>query len=337
MNPQIVNGRNPYYDSLKFVLICLVVLAHVFEPTKNNNVVNFNLTLYNWINMFHMPVFIFLSGRFSHISDRKRYKKGIIKLLETYVIFQAIWLIYLKLTGVGLSLGDYLTPWYIMWYILALAFWRMLVLIFADKITEKPIIWIAASVIIGLAVGFVPVGTIFTFQRTFAFLPFFVAGYCTKSVDISKSIRRIPIAVAIIVLIVSFLLMTPIEGKMPIAYIFTCAFPYSQFSMRSDIFLIRAIFYLTAPCVGMAIMRLIPSNNRLAYWGSQTMFIYIYHAFATRALYHLFPNNIIPMALPWLFVYSAIITVALLLLSHSKVLNWLLNPISNSLNINTKK
>ena len=225
---QIIKERNPYYDSLKFVLICLVVLAHVFEPTKNNSVVNINLTLYNWINLFHMPVFIFLSGRFSGISDRQRYKKGIIKLLETYIVFQAIWLVYLRVTNDHLSISDYLTPWYFMWYILSLAFWRLIVFLLSDRIKEKPILWILVSALLGILVGFVPISVLFSFQRTLAFLPFFVVGYCTRGYDVIKSIRRIPIVVAMIVLIVSFFLLYPIEEKIPIAYVFTCAFPYSE-------------------------------------------------------------------------------------------------------------
>lgn len=331
MSVQIVKERNPYYDSLKFVLISLVVLAHVFEPTKNNSVVNINLTLYNWINLFHMPVFIFLSGRFSGISDRQRYKKGIIKLLETYIIFQSIWLVYLRVTSDNLTLSDYLTPWYIMWYILSLAFWRLIVYLFLDKIKENPIIWISASSLLGILVGFVPIGVLFSFQRTFAFLPFFVIGFCTRDYDVMKSIRRMPVVLAIIVIIVSFFLLYPIEERMPIAYVFTCAFPYTEFSTKAYVFLLRAIFYIAAPCVSIAVVRLIPSVKRFANWGRQTMFIYIYHAFATRAFYHLFPNGTLPFTLPWLFAYALVIIVVLLFFSRSKVLNWLLNPISNTI------
>lgn len=80
--------RDAYWDSLKFVLIFLVVLGHVLEINYPEG--SLNRGLYNFIYMYHMPLFVFVSGYFSKIRNKDKYKKGIIRLFETYVIFQII-------------------------------------------------------------------------------------------------------------------------------------------------------------------------------------------------------------------------------------------------------
>lgn len=59
--------RDSYWDSLKFYLILLVVLGHTLEIVVTDG--SFSRALYNSIYLFHMPLFIFVSGRFSHVKD----------------------------------------------------------------------------------------------------------------------------------------------------------------------------------------------------------------------------------------------------------------------------
>lgn len=60
--------RDTYWDSLKFVLIFLVVLGHMIEPYITSSKVI--LAVYNFIYLFHMPLFVFVSGRFSVMKER---------------------------------------------------------------------------------------------------------------------------------------------------------------------------------------------------------------------------------------------------------------------------
>lgn len=64
--------RDKYWDTLKFALIFLVVYGHVI----GNIVIDtcFTRAMFNFIYTFHMPLFIFVSGRFSHYTDKNRYK-----------------------------------------------------------------------------------------------------------------------------------------------------------------------------------------------------------------------------------------------------------------------
>ena len=65
-----IKQRNPYWDTLKAMLIVLVVLGHTGTAMGNK-----------WLSViyaFHMPLFIFISGYFS--------KKQSLSLLEGGVI-----------------------------------------------------------------------------------------------------------------------------------------------------------------------------------------------------------------------------------------------------------
>ena len=48
--------RDIYWDSLKFVLIFLVVYGHIAPRYLEGS--QFNMAIYNFIYMFHMPMFV---------------------------------------------------------------------------------------------------------------------------------------------------------------------------------------------------------------------------------------------------------------------------------------
>ena len=68
--------RDNFWDSLKFLLIFFVVYGHMIETYAPDGY--FNRAMYNFIYIFHMPFFMFISGRFSQIRDRAKYKKTIV-------------------------------------------------------------------------------------------------------------------------------------------------------------------------------------------------------------------------------------------------------------------
>ena len=299
-----------------------MVLAHVYEPAKNNGISY--LTVYNWINMFHMPLFIFISGRFSAMKDRKRYLKGMLRILETYIIFQILWRGGQLIKGGDFSIIDWLTPYYMMWYILSLVFWRLMIYVQSDMINERLSIWIFVSVLISLMAGFIPVGTTLSLQRTLAFLPFFIAGYCTRQIDIISHIRRIPFVLAFVLLVFAFIILIPIGERVKMTDIFCCAISYPTWKYL----IARVLFIISATCMGIAFMRIVPTYIKFAQWGKHTLLIYIYHAFGTYMLFILFPKGILPSEHPWLLIYCCLMLTVLLFLSRFDFFHWLLNPIS---------
>ena len=110
--------RIAYFDNAKFILIFLVVIGHMIDSI-NPEGQTFR-ALYNLIYSFHMPAFIIISGYFAKESclDIKKY-------LTYYVVFE---ILYFPLCY---SEGElFLTPYYILWFLLSLISWHLMLLVF---------------------------------------------------------------------------------------------------------------------------------------------------------------------------------------------------------------
>lgn len=123
-------NRESYWDSLKFFLILCVVFGHFLE--LNNPVGTINRSIFNFIYLFHMPLFVFVSGRFSQMRDKTKYRKSFLRLLETLIIFQ---LAAIFLFG-DFSLGWFAGPWFHLWYLLSLIFWRLVIYIYPPPVSK---------------------------------------------------------------------------------------------------------------------------------------------------------------------------------------------------------
>lgn len=208
--------RDEYWDSLKFVLIFLVVLGHCIGSYMP--VGGFNRALYNSIYTFHMPMFIFVSGMFSQIKDRNKYKLGILRIMETYIVFQLIRAVTPMLLTSDITLRSIASvivgPRYTLWYLLSLIFWRLMVYFTPEKVIRNYPIWIILiCIFISLFGGFIPVGSEFSLQRTMTFLPFFFMGYYAKDIELKKHIAKIPSLLAFAVLLSVFLMYFFILNK----------------------------------------------------------------------------------------------------------------------------
>lgn len=318
--------RDLYWDSLKFILIFLVVYGHIAPHYLGGG--PFNMAIYNLVYLFHMPLFIFVSGRFSHIHDRHRYKRGILLLLESYLVFQAI------RSSVPLLHGESLwrcliIPRWTLWYLVALIYWRLMLLFIPPRWLQHRAWVIGVSVFLSLAVGFVPLSKPFVFQRAFSLLPFFVLGYYSVDVDVRKAIDRIPPVVAAAVLLGAFCVLYFVLNR-SLTLVHDGSYPYwsSDASRTMLRFAGRCVFIPASLVLGAMVMRLVPTHATLARWGRLTLFIYLYHTFAINVLDALVARGYLPQNEVLLIAYAALITLGLVLLSRVKALNVLMNPVS---------
>lgn len=79
--------RDDRIDSVKYWLIVLVITGHVFQCFKGIPTCKL---MWDWIYLFHMPLFIFISGYFSQKKSKKVLKTIIWKLVEPLIIYQII-------------------------------------------------------------------------------------------------------------------------------------------------------------------------------------------------------------------------------------------------------
>lgn len=117
--------RDTFWDSLKFVLIFLVVYGHMLMPEYQSGN-HINTALFNLIYFFHMPLFVFISGRFSQIKDNKKYGRSILRILETFIVLQILYSVLFYFQNDVLPLDIIWKPQLHLWYLLALVWWRLI-------------------------------------------------------------------------------------------------------------------------------------------------------------------------------------------------------------------
>lgn len=158
--------RSFYWDNIKGFLILLVVFAHIiYQLQTTSDCIDRTV---DYIYMFHMPAFVFVSGYFGK-SERARSFEGIIKLVFLYFIFNSI-TVFIKYPEGFTSLVE---PIFSYWYLIALIVWRLTAHRIA-KFKYINVILFAAALIIGF---FPSVDNHFAISRIIGFYPFYMLGY----------------------------------------------------------------------------------------------------------------------------------------------------------------
>ena len=259
-----IKPRIHYWDNIKGFLILLVVLGHLLEQIPDGK----TSILYKLIYLFHMPLFVFCSGYLANYSPQKTVKR----LLIPYVILQILCCIC-TFQKVQLT-----TPFWILWYLLALAVWRITIP-FLDKCSKKRVpIAIVLLALCGCLFGLDDtVGYYGTLSRIIVFYPFFVAGYYIKKYgyiqqvhSVSKTIKAI-FALTVLLAVVTFsFLASHIDAKWLYG-------SYSYAAGNYNVFF-RAAHYLIATMIGAAILMFTPKEKTfISAWGNNSFIIYLSH------------------------------------------------------------
>lgn len=282
-------SRLSYWDNVKGLLIVLVVLGHLLERLPMGN----TLAGYKLIYLFHMPLFVFCSGYLASSSTDKIVKK----ILVPYVICQFIYCVF------SMQVIQATTPIWILWYLLALCFWRLTTPLL-DKVGpwfRIPLIF--AMIIISCLFGFDDsVGYFVSFSRIIVFYPYFMTGFFAKKYDREKSENdflrklrrrsvRITASVVLAVFLVVFLLVSPEINS---------AWLYGSFSYNNGEYNIffRIFHYVMAFAVGIPVLVLVPRRTTFfASWGRNSLIIYLTHIAAVGIAEIVFKNIPVPIFL----------------------------------------
>lgn len=321
--------RDCYIDTLKFVLIVLVVWGHILGEYSFDG--SFSQAAYNTIYLFHMPVFLFISGRYSHVHDKKRYLSGILKLVETYLFFQIVLSLVFSFLGEPLSMKVLTEPAFALWYLLALIYYRIVIYFFYDRLKRHPVPIMIICLAISLASGIIPIGKPFSIQRSLAFLPFFFAGFYSCRLNLEKAVKRIPVLVAAAFLLAIFALFYFFLNR-SLNSVLLCVLSYSEggFAYLNGL-AYRALFILAAAVTGIMFMRCVQSNKTMGKYGEASLSIYIYHQFALLALFAVIKRLALPTHVFVTFLYALTIAWILAILSRTAIFKIGLNPVSSIL------
>lgn len=134
--------------------------------------------LYLLIYSFHMPAFVFISGYCCSKSDGKRL---VVRYLYPYVVFQTLYIALSKYGAHQDVVFQYTTPYWILWYLLALFAWNAMLLLMGDfRRTGKYVIILTG--VVSLLIGYADsVSYFLSLSRILALSPFFFAGYYIKN------------------------------------------------------------------------------------------------------------------------------------------------------------
>ena len=278
--------RTPLWDNARFVAIALVIAGHATLELISKSDPAY--AVYLFIYLFHVPVFVAVSGHFAKASRLTGRDVG--KLVRTlvvpYLAFETIWTgIHWAISGT-LSL-DYTTAWWTLWFLVALLVWRVLLpylVALRFPMTISLVLSVGAGYLGGL-------DDRFALARTFGLLPFFVLGWKLKEGGLTErwmalrpeiiwrwraaafalfGISAVVIAVGIStwrdLLIRRFLLYDEQYGS----------FGYDQWWAGA----VRLLFIAIAMAFCFAFLILMPRRSTpLTSIGRATLYIYLLHSF----------------------------------------------------------
>lgn len=166
-------SRDPWRDNARVALIVLVVFGHCLEPLGAET--SSLDAIYRFIYLFHIPAFAFLSGSVARAHANVRLLRSTaFRVLLPYLLFQGLYALVAQTPGwpddgpAGAA-----TPYWLLWYLLSLAGWRLLLPLFA-RLRHPILIAVGLAVATGLAGD---LGYYLSLSRTLVFFPLFLLGW----------------------------------------------------------------------------------------------------------------------------------------------------------------
>lgn len=183
--------RDYQLDNIRGILVFFVVFGHALELVRINS--GLSAYVYNFIYMFHMPVYIFITGYLSKNISKGR-DTAFRKLFIPFLLFNSIWnfiqVVSMRFIEIPLDnpvAFSFLNPGWALWFILALFLWKLLL---PDLLKIKNIF--AVVLVIGLFSRLFSEFNIFlSLSRFLVFSPYFIGGYLFNRAGLDR-IRKVP-------------------------------------------------------------------------------------------------------------------------------------------------
>jgi len=112
--------RNIWIDNLRGAPILLVVFGHFIEPANSTD--ELERSVYLLIYLFHIPLFVGLSGYLSGL--KFNFVKVFKGVLLPFVLAEFAYRLYGHFV-IGQT-PSILTPYWVLWFLLSLACWRLI-------------------------------------------------------------------------------------------------------------------------------------------------------------------------------------------------------------------
>jgi fucose 4-O-acetylase-like acetyltransferase len=269
--------RDPWLDNARFGLIALVIFGHCLEPLAGHSA--WLAAIYRFVYLFHVPAFAFLSGAVASASLDARLLRGIVfRLLLPYLAFQALYALAARTPGwpddgpAGVA-----TPYWILWYLLSLAGWRLLLPLFA-RLRHR----LAVAVLLALAAGCADdLGYYLSISRTLVFFPLFLLGWQHHRAWRRWSRRHVAPPLALAALAGLLLAAARWKGATPWLY---GSMSYADLGAGVSDGLLHRLMQMAAAVLGcIAYLSLVPHRAHPASrFGAHTLPAYLLHGFLIK-------------------------------------------------------
>ena len=313
-------ARDNRIDSLKGLLIILVILGHIITTLDNVNVVNH--AVMGLIYVFHMPLFILISGYLTRSPEQQSAGdmwRSVFNILITLGIFQLLESIRIHLYGGDFVVAMERFPLGVLWYLLSLAYWKVILYYTPRWLLRRPLLYLGIAVVLSVLCGLTKLGGFLSLQRTLNFYLFFLLGYYYRQGALDKrwwhnNVLHASVAVVLLPLI---FWLYPRCGN-----VLNGADHY----LLSD--LPEKILILTCSvAMSLLVFSLVRDNLLLRRIGKDSMFYFLFHTLLVDGgLGYINRFYGIPCTLPFILLYTVLVVAVLMLMSRVPFFRWFTSP-----------
>ena len=307
--------REARWDNIKAVMILCVVLGHVMYRLIDDSAAA--RSLYFFVYIFHMPVFIFLSGMFSKKAVREKNLGRVCEFLLIYLVMKFLDAFSGYLAGHKLSLHLFWEagPG---WYAFALAVFLLVTMALFEV---PPWILLTAAIFLGCISGYdTHLGDHFASGRICTFYPFFLAGYYMDRKKLSAFLSGRPVwgVAVLLALAVAACSVWLADGSFWLTRLFRGKYSYGQVGLSGISGAgFRLGYYVLAAVISLAVMAALPAGKTFfTDAGQKTMAVFICHPFLLDLFFRVFHGKrFLRTVWPVHYVAAAVLTAVLVTIS----------------------
>jgi len=314
-------ARDNRIDTLKGLLIILVVLGHVITSLDNVNF--FNHAVMGLIYVFHMPLFILISGYLTkspELQPARDMWRGVLNLLATLLVFQALNVIHVAVVGGDTTSAIKIFPFGVLWYLMSLIYWKLLLYYTPRSLLRKPALYLAIAAAISVLCGLTKLGMFLSLQRTMNFYIFFLIGYYYRQGVFNQRWWNNNIlhgAIAAVLLPIIFWLYPHCGNVMNGADHY-----------RMDGIPEKVLILACSVSMSILVFNIVRENRWLSSIGRDSLFFYVYHMFVISIVIQpLIYGNGWPKTLPFILIYTAAVIAVMLVMRMIPPFRWLTQPV----------
>ena len=279
--------------------------------------------IWNFVFLFHLPVFFFVAGYFSKIGPDEPIK-AFKKLFIPYIIFCITWELFsIYVMGDSPNSKLFINPGYVLWFLMSLFAMKMFLPII-DRLKYPLVI----AIIGALLIGFID-SNILGISRTFVYLPMFILGFKYnhyKEMFINEfpiiESKKFAILIAILTIIASVILSLYFDHNTVIM-----KFTYSN-NFLVDILSRGAVIFVAT--INVLVLTRFMTNRKimLTQMGINSFTVYVLHPYfmeLSKMIAKPYLKNHIKLTIVFIFGMSFILTYLLSRDIFTKALNKIFN------------